>query len=84
MLSASGFSALRFVGELFQFSALLLAGLLLVALIARVLGPPPKDGQPPESVSDYETALATRLLHRYGWRWALLCLTLAVVGKLLV
>ena len=81
MLSASGNAATHFIGEILQFAALLLAGLFAVALVARALGP---RETPPESVDGYETALATRMLRRYGVRWILLCLGLAIVGNALL
>lgn len=81
MLLVNADSVLRFVGEILQFAALLLAGLFAIALVARALGP---RETPPESISGYETALATRMLRRYGVRWVLLCLGLAIVGNALL
>ncbi len=77
MLSASGVAATQRVGEALQFGARTLAGLFLVALVARTLGP---RETPPESVDGYEVALATRMLRRYGGRWIALIAVLELTG----
>lgn len=81
MLSASGVAGTQFIGEVLQLGAWMLAGLFIVALVARVLGP---RETPAESVSGYEVALATRMLRRYGGRWIVLIAVLELAGLALV
>ena len=74
----------RLLGGIAEFAAVALGLAFAYAVIARVLGPRPDGDEPPGSISSYETALATRMLRRYGVRWVLLCLGLAIAGRTLL
>jgi ABC-type thiamin/hydroxymethylpyrimidine transport system permease subunit len=84
MLSLSGASVLRFVGEVLQFGGLALGIFFAMAVIAAVLGPRPDGDKPPYSISGYETALAIRMLRRYSWRWVLLAGVMWTTGSWLL